>query len=101
MVTFIDDHREAYGVEPICRVLPIAPSIYYERKARQAEPSRLPARRQRDLVLREQIERVWKENRSVYGARKVWLQMKREGWPTQPKHSPVQAPLIRPSTLQA
>ncbi len=80
MVTFIDDHREAYGVEPICRVLPIAPSIYYERKARQAEPSRLPARVQRDLVLREQIERVWKENRSVYGARKVWLQMKREGW---------------------
>jgi putative transposase len=80
MVAFIDDHREAYGVEPICRVLPIAPSSYYEQKARQVEPARLPARAQRDLMLREQIERVWKENRSVYGARKVWLQMRREGW---------------------
>jgi putative transposase len=80
MVAFIDDHREAYGVEPICSVLPIAPSSYYEQKSSQAEPARLPARAQRDLMLREQIERVWKENRSVYDVRKVWLQMKREGW---------------------
>jgi len=81
MVLFIDDHREAYGVEPICEVLPIAPSTYYEQKARQTDPSRLPGRLVRDVVLREEIERVWKENRSVYGARKVWLQMKREGSP--------------------
>jgi transposase InsO family protein len=80
MVAFIDDHREEYGVEPICRVLPIAPSSYYAQKVRQADPSRLPARALRDLGLREQIERVWKENQSVYGARKVWLQLKREGF---------------------
>jgi transposase InsO family protein len=80
MVTFIDDHREEYGVEPICSVLPIAPSTYYEQKARQVDPSRLPGRIVRDVALREEIERVWKGNRSVYGARKVWLQMKREGF---------------------
>jgi transposase InsO family protein len=80
MVSFIDDQREAYGVEPICRVLPIAPSVYYEQKARQADPLRLPARLARDLELRVEIERVWKENQSVYGARKVWKQLKREGF---------------------
>jgi len=78
MVAFIDDHREEYGVEPICRVLPIAPSIYYERKAREADPSRLPQRAIRDAALREEIERVWKENFEVYGARKVWRQLVRE-----------------------
>ena len=78
-MAFIDDHREVYGVEPICRVLPIAPSTYYEQKAREADPSRLPARVLRDRELQVQIERVWKENQSVYGARKVWLQLKREG----------------------
>jgi transposase InsO family protein len=79
MVSFIDDHREAYGVEPICSVLPIAPSVYYEQKAREADPRRLPKRLARDVELRVEIERVWKENQSVYGARKVWKQMKREG----------------------
>ncbi len=78
MVAFIDDYRETYGVEPICRVLPIAPSTYYEQKAREADPSKLPARALRDRELREEVERVWKENRSVYGARKVWLQLHRE-----------------------
>jgi transposase InsO family protein len=80
MVSFLDDHRETYGVEPICRLLPIAPSTYYEAKARQADPSRLPQRLVRDGALREEIERVWKENRSVYGARKVWRQLRREGF---------------------
>ncbi len=80
MVSFIDAHREAYGVEPICRVLPIAPSTYFEAKAREIDPQRLPKRRVRDRELCGEIERVWKENRSVYGARKVWLQMKREGF---------------------
>jgi len=79
MVTFIDDHREAYGVEPICSVLPIAPSVYYEQKAREADPGRLPMRLARERELRVEIERVWKENQAVYGARKVWKQMKREG----------------------
>jgi transposase InsO family protein len=80
MVEFIDDHRDEYGVEPICSVLPIAPSTYHEQKARHADPTRLPARSVRDAWLREEIERVWKENRSVYGARKVWLQLNREGF---------------------
>jgi transposase InsO family protein len=80
MVGFIDDHREELGVEPVCGLLQIAPSTYYEVKARQADPTRLPTRSQRDLALRPEIERVWKENRSVYGARKVWLQLKREGF---------------------
>jgi putative transposase len=80
MVAFIDDHREMYGVEPICSVLPIAPSSYYEHKARQTDPSRLPERLVRDIELRAEVERVWKENRSVYGARKVWLQLQREGF---------------------
>jgi putative transposase len=78
MVAFIDEHREAYGVEPICQQLPIAPSTCYEQKARQADPSRLPARAQRDAGLCPQIERVWLENCRVYGARKVWRQLGRE-----------------------
>ena len=78
MVAFIDDYRDDYGVEPICRVLPIAPSTYYGLKAREADPSKLPPRAVRDTALREEIERVWKENRSVYGARKVWKQLLRE-----------------------
>lgn len=77
MVAFIDDHRAVYGVEPICGVLPIAPSIYFEQKSR-SDPKRLPPRLVRDRELRAEIERVWKENHSVYGARKVWLQLKRE-----------------------
>jgi putative transposase len=80
MVEFIDDYRDQYGVEPICRVLPIAPSTYHEQRARQSDHSRLPERVVRDGELCEQIERVWKENQSVYGARKVWLQLKREGF---------------------
>jgi transposase InsO family protein/transposase-like protein len=79
MVSFIDDHREEYGVEPICRVLPIAPSTYYHHKAREADPTLRPARSQRDEQLREQIRRVWKENFQVYGVRKVWRQLNREG----------------------
>jgi transposase InsO family protein len=79
MVTFVDDHREAYGVEPICAVLPIAPSTYYEQKARQADPGRRPARARRDEFLKEQIGRVWRENFGVYGVRKVWKQLNREG----------------------
>jgi transposase InsO family protein len=79
-VTFLDDHRDAYGVESICSVLPIAPSTYYEQKARQADPDRLPARAKRDRILSEEILRVWKENFGVYGAVKVWKQLAREGF---------------------
>jgi putative transposase len=81
MVAFIDDHRSVYGVEPICSVLPIAPSTYYLHKAREADPSRLPARAQRDAELRPQIQRVWTENEEVYGAQKTWRQLNREKIP--------------------
>jgi transposase InsO family protein len=79
MVGFIDDHRESYGVEPICKVLPIAPSTYHEQTDRKADPSRLPKRAVCDAELREEIERVWKENKAVYGAYKMWRQLNREG----------------------
>ena len=78
MVTFIDQHQDAYGVEPICTELPIAPSTYYECKAREANPQRLPARHRRDAWLEIEIRRVWEENFRVYGARKVWRQLNRE-----------------------
>jgi putative transposase len=79
LVAFINDHREEYGVEPICSVLPIAPSTYYAHNARERDPSLRSARAQRDEVLREDIRRVWKDNFKVYGTRKVWRQLKREG----------------------
>ncbi len=78
MVGFINEHCEEYGVEPICEMLPIAPSTSHEQKAREVDPSKLPDRVVRDAGLREQIERVWKENLGVYGVRKVWRQLKRE-----------------------
>jgi putative transposase len=78
MVAFIDAHREAYGVEPICAVLPIAPSTYYLHRARVADPSLRSARAQRDDVVREEIQRVWDTHRQVYGVRKVWRQLRRE-----------------------
>jgi len=81
MVAFLDAHRETYGVEPLCAVLPIAPSTYYEQKARAADPSRLPARAQREAQLRPEIQRVWQANRRVYGAKKVWKQLNREAIP--------------------
>jgi len=78
MIAFVDEHRGTYGVESICSMLPIAPSTYYEQKARQTDPSRLPKGAQRDALLRKEIDRVWHENRQVYGARKVWKQLRRE-----------------------
>ena len=79
MVAFIDDHRKAHGVEPICKVLPIAPSTYHAYVARRADPSRLSERARRDLALKVAIRRVFAENFEVYGVRKVWLQLNREG----------------------
>lgn len=81
MVAFIDAHRAEYGVESICKQLPIAPSTYYEQKSRQADPSRLPPRVRRDAELSGSIRRVWAENFRAYGARKVWRQLRREGIP--------------------
>src|SRR4051812_31708946 len=79
MIAFLDAHREVYGVEPICRLLPIAPPTYYERAAHRADPARLPARAQRDVRFRPAIRRVWEANFRVYGVRKVWRQLRREG----------------------
>ena len=79
MKAFIDEHRAVYGVEPICKVLPIAPSTYYLHAARQVDPSRRSARTLRDERLREPIQQVWNDHFQVYGARKVWRQLRREG----------------------
>lgn len=81
MIAFVDAHRAAYGVEPICRMLGIAPSTYYEHKVWAADPQRRSARAKRDAVLRTDIRRVWDANRRVYGARKVWRQLGREQIP--------------------
>jgi len=78
MITFIDDHRAAYGVEPICRVLPIAPSTYRDHVAQQADPGKASARARRDAVLRGRIGQVFEANFAIYGVRKVWRQLGRE-----------------------
>ena len=79
MVAFIDEHRSEYGVEPICRQLPIAPSSYYEFKARELDPERLPFRFHHDAYLVPEIERVWEKSSKRYGSKKVWKQLHREG----------------------
>jgi len=80
MIQFIEDHRADHGVEPICRVLPIAPATFYDHLAKRADPSRLSDRAKRDAELKPEIERVFEENLSIYGVRKVWHQMRREGF---------------------
>lgn len=79
MISFVDAYRNDHGVEPICKVLPIAPSTYYEHVARRREPERLPPRAKRDAELTGDIQRVFNANFQVYGVRKVWRQMQREG----------------------
>jgi len=79
MIAFIDEHRTHHGVEPICRVLPIAPSTYHAHAARRADPDKLSARARRDITLRTEIRRVYEENFRVYGIRKVWRQLLRDG----------------------
>jgi putative transposase len=78
MIAFIDDHRQVYGVEPICKVLPIAPSTYHAHVAKRADPAKLSARTRQDMALKPEIARVFVENFEVYGVRKVWRQMVRE-----------------------
>ena len=80
MIAFIEDQRVVYGVESICRVLPIAPSTFYHQLACRADPSKASARHQRDTELCPEIKRVWDENYQVYGVRKAWHQLKREGF---------------------
>jgi putative transposase len=80
MIACIDDHREAYGVEPICKALPIAPSTYYDHLAKRRDATRRSARTQRDAALKVEVRRVFDENFRVYGVRKIWRQLQREGF---------------------
>ena len=80
MIAFIDNHRAKHGVEPICRVLRIAPSMFYAHRAVARNPALASDRAKRDAVLRPEVSRVWNENFKVYGVRKVWRQMRREGF---------------------
>jgi putative transposase len=79
MIAFINDHRATYGVEPICKVLPIAPSTYHAHAARRVDPGKASARARRDAVLRARIRQVFAANFAVYGVRKIWRQLGREG----------------------
>lgn len=78
MTAFVDEHRQAYGVEPICRMLQIAASAYYERLRKRREPERRSAQSKRDEILKPEILRVFSEHSGVYGVRKVWRQLGRE-----------------------
>ena len=80
MISFVDEYRSAFGVEPICKVLPIAPSTYHCHAHRRANPDTAPARVKRDAALKLEIQRVFNENFGVYGVRKVWRQLLREGF---------------------
>ena len=78
MKALVDAHRQYFGVEPICKTLQVAPSAYWREAARQRNPALCPPRQQRDAALMPEIQRVWQGNFSVYGADKVWRQLKRE-----------------------
>ena len=80
MISFVDAYRDKHGVEPICKVLPIAPSTYHAHVARRARPETAPPRVKRDALLSIEIRRVFDENFQVYGVRKVWRQLQREGF---------------------
>ena len=80
MIAFIDDHRNKHGVEPICEVLPIAPATFYDHQAKLADPARQSDRARRDAELRPHVQRVFDANWQVYGVRKVWRQLRREGF---------------------
>jgi len=79
VVAFINDHREAYGVQSICRVVPIAPSTYHRHRARQRNPTKRSVRAVRDAVLKAIIQRIWREHDQAYGSRRVWKQTERNG----------------------
>lgn len=80
MFSFIDEHRSKFGIEPICRLLPIAPSTYYDAIAKRTDVGCLSARTRRDAAMKIEIRRVLEANFRVYGVRKVWRQLQREGF---------------------
>ena len=79
MIAFIEENRAVHGVEPICKVLPIAPSTYRAHVAQQADPAKQSTRMRSDAALMIEIRRVFEANFCVYGVRKVWRQLRREG----------------------
>ncbi len=79
MIAFIEDNRLSFGVEPICKVLPIAPSTYYDRAVIARDPTRASDRAKSDANMCSEISRVFDANRRVYGARKIWHALRREG----------------------
>ena len=79
MIGSIDKHRQDYGVDPICRVLLIAPSTYHDHVAKRRNPALAAPRVRRDIALQVEVDRVFSENFKVYGVRKVWRQLEREG----------------------
>ena len=79
MIAFIDDHRGAHGVEPICKVLPIAPSTYHAHVAKRRDPAKRSAHARQETAPKVEVRRVFNQT-SVYGMRKVWRQLKREGF---------------------
>ena len=80
MIAFIDAQRENHGIEPICKQLPISVSTYYEHKSRELDPDKASNRSIRDRHHKAEIKRVWEANMQVYGARKIWKQLNREGF---------------------
>nr|WP_216264687.1 IS3 family transposase [Escherichia coli] len=79
MMPLLDKLREQYGVGPLCSELHIAPSTYYHCQQQRHHPDKRSARAQRDNWLKKEIQRVYDENHKVYGVRKVWRQLLREG----------------------
>jgi len=79
MTEFIEDHRAVFGVGPICKVLPIAPSTYYGRVAVECDPDRASDRAQKDVGDRKDVERIYDASSKRYGARKIWHALRREG----------------------
>jgi hypothetical protein len=79
VMSLVDSHRQELGIEPICRELALAPSSYHEHAVRLADPGKRSLRARRDDDIKEQIKRVHDDNSGLYGTRKVWRQMRREG----------------------
>jgi len=80
MIAFIDAHKDQHGIEPMCKQLPVAVSTYYGHKERESDPDRESNRSIRDRLLTTEVQRVWDENLQAYGVRKIWRQLKREGF---------------------
>jgi putative transposase len=78
VIAFVDQHRQQHGVEPLCKALQIAPSGYRRHAARQRNPALLPARAKRDAELMPLLQNTWNAHRQVYGADKLWKQLRRQ-----------------------